>query len=701
MEKSTLDILWVAISAVLVFLMQAGFLCLESGLTRSKNNINVAIKNLSDLGLAVFIFFVIGFGLMFGESLFGLIGTSQFLPKIESGEMWPVTFFLYEAMFCSTAVTIISGAVAERMRFTSYLLLGVVVAGLIYPVFGHWAWNGLDAGVRLGWLGVWGFYDFAGSTAVHSVGGWVALAAVLVIGPRTGRFPEGGKPLEIPASSLPIAILGTLLLWFGWFGFNGGSALGMNSQVPAIISNTLLAGATGLLVTMIAGLALWGYADVRLVINGSLAGLVAITAGANAVGGVSALVIGGIGGLVMLAVSRLLERLRIDDAVGAVPVHLGAGIWGTLAVALFGRPEVLGSGLSWWEQLGAQLLGVVVCGVWAFGLAYLFLKLISPYIRLRVSAHDEQIGLNVSEHGARTELLDLVQGMDLDVATPVRGRRVPVEPFTEIGIIAERYNRVMDSLEDAERALLDSHGRMEDDLNLATEFQRALLPEFPRTHFLQCASLFLPYAGGVSGDVYDVMLNRDGDLNVFVGDATGHGISAALMTMMAQMGLDSMRGDLPADETLRRLNQLFASRERGRTLTAAYLRITSDGALRTSNAGHPPTLVVLKAGNGVEEFGEGGCPLGMFQEEVATYVEQHYQLQPGDTVFVFTDGITEWKNPNDEDFGLERLKQFLQFKAGDPLESILKSLFDHLTDFAVGRPCDDDLTILGMRYQPA
>ena len=194
---------------------------------------------------------------------------------------------------------------------------------------------------------------------------------------------------------------------------------------------------------------------------------------------------------------------------------------------------------------------------------------------------------------------------------------------------------------------------------------------------------------------------RDGDVNVFLGDATGHGISAALMTMMAQMGLDSMRGDLPADETLRRLNQLFASRERGRTITAAYLRITSDGTLRTSNAGHPPTLVVTGAGPAVEEFGEGGCPLGMFREEVAPYVEQHYQLQPGDTVFVFTDGVTEWKNPNDEEFGLERLKQLLQIKARDPLESILKSLFDHLTEFAVGRPCDDDLTILGMRYQPA
>ena len=455
-EKSTFDILWVLLCAMLVFLMQPGFLCLESGLTRSKNNINVAAKNLCDFGLAVFMFYVFGFGLMFGESFSGLIGLSQFLPDFKPGGEWPITFFLFEAVFCSTAVTIISGAVAERMRFFGYLLLTLVVAGLIYPVFGHWAWNGHGTESRLGWLESYGFYDFAGSTVVHSIGGWVALAAVLVIGPRKGRFPEGSKPQEIPASNLPIAILGTFLIWFGWFGFNGGSTLGMNAQVSGIILNTLLAGVTGLLTASLAGIAIRGYPDLRLMINGSLSGLVAITASANAVGSGSALIIGGIGGLLMLGFTTLLERFRIDDAVGAIPVHLGAGIWGTIAVAIFGNPEVLGNGLSSWGQLAIQLLGLTVCGVWAFGLAYIILRLISLYIPLRVSDHDEHIGLNISEHRARTDLFDLVQAMDHHAESGDRLRRVPVEPFTEVGIIAERYNLVMDSLDEAERSLVDS-----------------------------------------------------------------------------------------------------------------------------------------------------------------------------------------------------------------------------------------------------
>ena len=455
-EKSTFDILWVLLCAMMVFLMQPGFLCLESGLTRSKNNINVAAKNLCDFGLAVFMFYVFGFGLMFGESLSGLIGSGGVLPDFEPGDKWPITFFLFEAMFCSTAVTIISGAVAERLRFFGYLLLTLLVAGLIYPVFGHWAWSGLDAESRLGWLEMYGFYDFAGSTVVHSVGGWVALAAVLVVGPRKGRFPEGSKPQEIPASNLPISILGTFLIWFGWFGFNGGSTLGMTDQVAAIILNTLLAGVTGLLTASVAGIAIRGYTDLRLMINGSLSGLVAITASANAVGSGSALIIGGIGGLIMLGFMTLLERFRIDDAVGAIPVHLGAGMWGTIAVAIFGRPEVLGNGLSSWGQLAVQSLGLIVCGIWAFGLAYVFLRLISRYTSLRVSDHDETIGLNISEHRARTELFDLVQAMDHHAESVDKRRRVPVEPFTEVGIIAERYNRVMDSLDEAERSLVDS-----------------------------------------------------------------------------------------------------------------------------------------------------------------------------------------------------------------------------------------------------
>ena len=348
MDKSLVDIFWVLICAGLVFLMQAGFTCLESGLTRSKNSINVAIKNLTDFGISTILFWAFGFALMFGTSSIGWIGSDGFFSSLDEGS-WSSTFFLFEIMFCATAVTIVSGATAERLKFRSYIIVSIILAGLIYPIFGHWVWNGIQTGTSTGWLGTMGFVDFAGSTVVHSVGGWVALAALLVIGPREGRFPPVGTHMKIHGSNLPLSVLGVLLLWIGWFGFNGGSTLALNEQVAGIITNTFLAGASGVMVTLTIGWIIRKQADAELVIFGSIAGLVAITASAHSVSTLSALAIGGIGGGVMLGVDSLLEYLHIDDAVGAIPVHLGAGAWGTLAVAIFWQVRTLEYRLKPWR----------------------------------------------------------------------------------------------------------------------------------------------------------------------------------------------------------------------------------------------------------------------------------------------------------------------------------------------------------------
>jgi ammonium transporter, Amt family len=449
MEKTLLDAAWVLICAGLVFLMQAGFMCLESGLTRAKNSINVAVKNLADVGIAVVVFWMMGFALMFGASQGGWIGTAGFFPEVRETGLWFAAFFVFQAMFCGTSITIVSGAVAERMRFASYLIIAVIMSVVIYPVFGHWAWNGAPEGVSRGWLAVRGFVDFAGSTVVHSLAGWVALAAVLCIGPRAGRFPADGPPRKIPGHNLPVAMLGTVLLWFGWFGFNGGSTLAVNDQVPGVIANTLLAGAMGLVATLTVGWAVRGRAHVDLVINGSLAGLVSITANAHVVSATSAVIIGGVGGIVMLGVTYLLERLRIDDVVGAIPVHAGAGVWGTLAVALFGNLDLLDTGLSRTVQLWTQILGIIVCFAWAFGVAYLVLRAINRIYPLRITPEVEHIGLNVAEHDATTELLDVLAAMDNQARKGDLSLRVPVEPFTEVGQIAALYNRVMATLEAA------------------------------------------------------------------------------------------------------------------------------------------------------------------------------------------------------------------------------------------------------------
>ena len=436
-----LDLLWILLCTGLVFLMQAGFMCLESGLTRAKNSINVAVKNIADFGISVALFWVFGYGIMFGISQTGWFGTSNFFPTAQVNNSFATVFFLYQAMFCGTATTIISGAVAERIKFSAYIIVAILVSGIIYPLFGHWAWN--DGG----WLKQLGFIDFAGSTVVHGVGALVSLAALIIIGSRQGRFDRSGKVHKIQGTNLPFAVLGALLLWVGWLGFNGGSTLELNEQVPGIILNTVIAGVAGMITAIF--YSQWRYRRIEAeeLINGSIAGLVAITACCNVVATPLAVIIGATGAMVAQLVSLTLKRYKIDDAVDAIAIHGGGGIWGTLCVALFGQLELIDTGLNRFSQLGVQLLGVTVACIWAFGLSWLLLKLLNSVFTLRVSREDEELGLNVSEHKAKTDTYELFQVMDLQARTHDLSLRVPVESFTENGHIATRYNQMMDALQ--------------------------------------------------------------------------------------------------------------------------------------------------------------------------------------------------------------------------------------------------------------
>ncbi|MCX7633593.1 MAG: ammonium transporter [Turneriella sp.] len=482
-ETRLADQLWVLFASALVLFMQAGFLCVESGLTRSKNSINVAIKNVTDFGVATVAFWLLGFGLMFGQSYAGITGTSGFLAIFNGGSGWISTFFIYQLMFCGTASTIVSGAVAERMSFTAYVIGTAIISLIVYPLGGHWAWGGAIAETGKGWLAAKGFVDFAGSTVVHSVGGWVALAALLHIGARAGRFGEDGNVNKMNPSNLPLAMLGGIILWFGWIGFNGGSTLALNEQVGPIIAKTLLAGAVGMLAALFSGWLKQGYAEATQPLNGSLAGLVAITAGCHAVNEWQAALIGLVGGLLVLPAEKLLEKLKIDDAVGAIPVHLVAGIWGTLAVGIFGDMQKLGTGLSRGEQIGIQLLGIFCIGAFAFSVAYLLLGIINRILPLRVSYEDEKNGLNISEHRARTDLVDLFFVMDHQKKTGDLSYDVPVEPFTEVGQIAERYNEVLakvrSTLAENERAkqeLVEAYKKVQEEQARAEELLLNILP---------------------------------------------------------------------------------------------------------------------------------------------------------------------------------------------------------------------------------
>ncbi len=442
MSVEPVDIAWLLLCAALVLFMQAGFTAVESGLVRSKNSINVAIKNFANLLIVVALFWLFGFGLMFGRSADGLVGDAQFL--FDSDSAFLTAFFVFQLGFIATATTLMSGAVAERMRFGGYIVLATFVAAFTYPIFGHWVWGSasiLGESGSDGWLKELGFVDFAGSTVVHSVGGWVALAAIIILGPRLGRFGPDAVPIR--GHDLPVTTFGVFVLWLGWFGFNGGSTLGLTPDVPAIILNTTLAAAFGGLVGMTLSWRLDPRPDVVAIMNSALAGLVAITASANITSPWKAAIIGGVAAGVMRLATLLLERLRVDDAVGAVPVHLAAGIWGTLAVALLGDVARFPVATSRVGQIGIQLVGIGVCFVWAFGLGFAFLWFVNRRYRLRIDAAGEIAGLNIAEHGASTEIADLLTDMDAQRRSGDFGNPIRSEPNTEVGQIAAEYNRVL------------------------------------------------------------------------------------------------------------------------------------------------------------------------------------------------------------------------------------------------------------------
>lgn len=404
-EISNLDTLWVLIASFLVFLMHLGFAMVETGFTRAKNAVNIIMKNIMTISLAAIVFMTIGFSIAFGDSISGFMGspTQYLLIKGVSMEaVWSGTtvaalaFFIFQMMFAGTAATIVSGAVAERIKFVGYVIFAVVIVALIYPVIGHWIWGG-------GWLSERGMIDFAGSTVVHLVGGSAALAGVIVLGPRLGKFVNGNLTV-IPGHSIPLAAMGGLLLWFGWFGFNPGSNLSASPLIALIAVTTNTAAAAGAVTTMIVTWFRSGKPDVAMTINGFLAGLVAITAGTAAVSPASSIVIGAVAGvLVVYAVEFFDIVIRVDDPVGAISVHGVCGAWGTLAVGLFAQKSYagvdglfFGGGLT---QLVVQATGVVASFMFVFTSCLVLFKVIDGLVGLRVSEHEEVIGLDIGEHG--------------------------------------------------------------------------------------------------------------------------------------------------------------------------------------------------------------------------------------------------------------------------------------------------------------
>jgi Amt family ammonium transporter len=398
---NALDTFWVLFAAFLVFFMQIGFAMVESGLIRAKNAANVLMKNVVDFAFAAIAYFIFGYAIMFGGDG-PIVGTSGwFLSGAKSAaDGVPVeAFWLFQAVFAGTTVTIVSGAIAERFHFRAYLGYSFLITAFIYPVVGHWVWGG-------GWLAGLDFHDFAGSTVVHAVGGFAALVGAWVVGPRFGRFHKDGTSKVIGGHNMPLTTLGVFILWFGWFGFNAGSSLGFSDPagVARVAMNTTLAPAAGIITAMATSWARYGKPDLSLSLNGALAGLVGITAPCFVVGPGASIFIGAIAGVLVVYAIGWLDRLRIDDPVGAFPVHGVCGVWGTLAVGLWGE-KVLGApndGLflgGGFAQLGTQSLGVVACVAFVLVASWVLFKVLDAMFGLRVSHRTELRGLDHDEHG--------------------------------------------------------------------------------------------------------------------------------------------------------------------------------------------------------------------------------------------------------------------------------------------------------------
>ncbi len=379
------------ICAVLVLFMQAGFALVEAGFNSAKNAVNIMFKNMMDVAAGMLVFWLFGYGMMYGSDVipgwlaWGGFGISSTPEAAGAGVLNPQVDWLFQVAFAATAATIVSGAVAGRIKVSAYLIYSIFITAVIYPISGFWQWGG-------GWLNQMGFHDFAGSLVVHSVGGFAGLAGAMLLGPRIGRFGKNGSS-GFPPHNYTIATLGVFILWIGWYGFNPGSQLafvgaGNTDAVMLIAVNTTLAAGAGAVVALLASWIMGGKPDLGFMLNGMLAGLVGITAGCDAVSNVSSMIIGGIAAILMILATQLLERLKIDDPVGAWPVHGVCGIWAGIATGIFGD-----------YALGTQILGSIVIPLWSFVMAYALFFVLKQLNALRVSPEEEQQGLDLSEHG--------------------------------------------------------------------------------------------------------------------------------------------------------------------------------------------------------------------------------------------------------------------------------------------------------------
>ena len=703
--QANLDTFWLLICAILVFLMQSGFMCLESGLSRNKNSINVALKNVTDFGIAVVTFWAFGFALMYGTSIMGLFGNRfYFFTTHVAGYQ---TYFVFQAMFVATAATIISGAVAERLKFLSYVIITFVTSGFLYPIVGHWAWafNFDNPTEKFGWLGKMGYIDFAGASVVHSVGGWVALSVLLIIGSRTGRFRDGAKK-TFQGSNTPMAALGALILWFGWFGFNGGANGAMDLKVPLILINTFLSASFGLIFSSLMGVIILKKPEPLFMITGPLAGLVSITAGCAHVNPSEAILIGSIGGVVSGSTIVLLEKFRIDDVVSAIPVHLACGIWGTIAVAIFGNFEMMGIEKTRIEQLTIQLIGITSIGGFCFFSSFIIFKLINLVFPLRVGKIEEELGLNISEHNASTDTHELLEVLTKQAKSEDYSMRAPQDPFTDSGIIGTQYNILMDRLEQSEKQKNKWKNRVSNEIKLAMNVQKKLMPNRDLSKY-PIFGLNIP-AREISGDFYDFYLHDD-QVYFTLSDVSGKGVNAGMVMAKAitLFKIFAKQKFKPNEILLEMNNDLKETNPPGTFVTSIVgsYNLKTD-IIEIANAGHQPSI--FRKGDNFTEFSSSSTPLAVIkQKNLEAYKLETFKLDGG-RVYCFTDGFSECLDENKKEIGIDGVKDLIKNHKNVSLKKELESATEEIRLKSLKKDykekgikennviLDDDLTIIGI-----
>ena len=611
---------------------------------------------------------------------------------------------MYQAVFVATATSIISGAIAERTKFEAYILIALITSGLVYPIVGHWGWASLviadyAANADPGWLVALGFYDFAGSTIVHSVGGWIALASLIVIGPRTGRFNNTGN-IKI-YTSFPLAIFGIFLLWFGWFGFNGASNGKLDFNVPRIMMNTFAGGAGGLLIGVLYGYFKQKTISPRAILIAPLAGLVSITASANIIDQAQALTIAAIASLIALKADELLEKLKIDDIVGAVPVHLSAGIWGTLAVALFADMDNdFFNNASRFDVFKSQLIGVLSVGLFAFGSTFLILKTVNKFYKLRVTASDEELGLNIAEHDENTTELDLIKFLKTQIKTKDLKLRTNQDPFTNFGIIGYYVNQMLTKLEKSEKEVEMWRSRVLREINLAAEVQRNFKPERDLTQY-PVFGQNIP-ARELSGDFFDIYPHNK-DVYFIVADVAGKGINAAMVMAKSITLFEMLVGNKhDIDEVAQKINNdIFFTKTRGMFATAIIGIYNKDSEeMRFVNAGHQTPIIKLKNDSFEKIEDEKLFPLGVAEvNDPKNYQINKINLKDK-RFYIYTDGLSEIFDSNGNEIGEEGIKKVLLENKNQQIKKEIEATTRALmikTTLTGNKPGElhDDMTFVG------